>query len=930
MEDLFGEINCRSRSDSIVMRLLRSAMDEAHEKVQSQNGPIEFLHERSKFYELAAILVDSGLNIVEEEADIQETSRQKMLSDLTEIKDWLQRRIEEMRNSIIEKDKELMERVENELKLRRALELNERELVYLREKLERTQSEDLTNFIRSSQEIQDEAQGGDICELKNSVDQQVSSIKQKLEDERKSLISTRRMRGRSSRSSDSELFSKLFDEDRQSGSGSIEDKIFGDNHFSGIKSQKNLFNPGKNNIMIQQMSSDIDILKETLDLAFGRMQTAEMFPLEKQWRWSIEKDTIVVSVKGFINGIQQIFRPEFEKSGDCIPSGFSSKKWSELINDVRDLHDELNSLCSQGKVEEKISNMHELSVPPASVQRTNSEPIPEVFSKVLEKDSDPSGSHYVAKMVKNHESFIQKQREREEWNWLAREIFQRKGSSSVKRDKDPDELETRIQKAIKKLNNLIRWDDNIGIDKGFCDNESILEASITKIDGAATERINDGNGADLSNAIRELKQERDELKLQILIIEEVYLLLFGGFAKSLNLKLFKDDNENLIISDSHGLSMNDAEDGHGVATYNLHNEKSGKLEKEFLQHYLKSSIREDVLAVYFQETVLEWNNNMESNADDYLVKEEIWRIVFGESMQCIAHSGNMIISRLQMDIEGFETPLVNLPCSSMLPETIGGLLKEDVYIVYLRELLNAWRTEIDACYMEILIKEDIYQFVMIELMKESYVTTGQFKTSEQMKFSKDFPSPAMLGYLEEKNLIEKPDSCFEQWKEEEIKSTSSQTKEQSEQCHEVAEDDSIKLLSNDDVRTSSKVSEKLEISFDRLLKNKALVYDMQDNSSRTLEDKKEDDYQAQVHLAEEVESERQHTYCQPEENEVLQQNSSVLSLLMGFHEVLVDFQHMVHKKLEFNYLRYLTLLLKVSTRIIVLNSFLLAFWCFQS
>ncbi|CDP04354.1 unnamed protein product [Coffea canephora] len=203
-------------------------MDEAHEKVQSQNGPIEFL-QRSKFYELAAILVDGSLNIVEEEEDIQETNRKKMLSDLTEIKHWLQRRIAEMRILIIEKDKELMERVENELKLRRAAELNARDLAYLREKLEteRTKGADLPDYIPSSEEIEDDrAQGGDICELKSSVDQQVLNIKQKLEDEHQIL--TRRIRGRSS-------------------------------------------------------SFEIDILKGTLDLAFKMLQSAEVFPLEKQW-----------------------------------------------------------------------------------------------------------------------------------------------------------------------------------------------------------------------------------------------------------------------------------------------------------------------------------------------------------------------------------------------------------------------------------------------------------------------------------------------------------------------------------------------------------------------------------------------------------------------------------------------------------------------
>ncbi|KAL3520672.1 hypothetical protein ACH5RR_018821 [Cinchona calisaya] len=888
MDDIFGEINCRSKSDAIVMRLLRSAMDEAHEKVQSKNGPIEFLHERSKFYELAAILVDGGLNIVEEEADIQETSREKMLSDLTEIKDWLQRRIEEMKILIIEKDKELMERVENELKISHALELNDRELAFLREKLEgteRAKSEDIPDCIQRNQETdQDEVQGGDIGELKNSVDQQVSNIKQKLEDERKIL--TRRIRGRSSRSSDSELYSKLFDEEIRSGSGWIvKDDVFGDNPFPGIKSLKSSLNPGKNDVMIQQMSSDIDILKGTLDLAFGRMQNAEAFPLEKEWRWGIEKDTILVSVKGFINDIQKNFKAEFEIRGCSVPVGISKMNWTELINNVRDLHDELNALSSQSEVEEKGSNMHDLSGPLASLMRTTSEPLPEVFFKVPEKDSDPSGGHYVAKMVKNHESFIEKQRESEDWSWLAREILRKKGPSSVKRDKDPDEMESRIQKVITRLDNLLKWDGNIGDDKAFCDSTTVC------------------------TEIGELKQERDDLRFHILIIEEIYSLLFKGYAKSPNLELFNDHNDRLIGTHSHSLATNDGKDDDGVKIDNLHDAKSGKLEEEsacqILQHYLESTIRENVQSVYFHETVLEWSTNMERNADDCLVKEEIRRIVFGESMQCIKDKCNSLISRLQMETEGYEALMTNHPCSDTVPETIGSLLKEDVYVVYFRELFNAWRTEIDDCYMEMLIKEDIYKFVMVETVKESYVTNVQSKTSDQMTFYKDFLYAKKLDIHEEENLIEKPDqSRFEHSKKEEMVSTSGLTKEHSEQCDEVADHNNMELLSNDDERIFSKLfDEKLGRSFDSFLKSKALVSDIEDNSSTRLKDQNKDDHQAQVHPIKEVEPERRNASYQPEENEVFRQNPSVFSPLIEFQQVLIKFEHVVHKKLECNSLR---------------------------
>nr|GEX09283.1 hypothetical protein [Tanacetum cinerariifolium] len=56
------------------------------------------------------------------------------------------------------------------------------------------------------------------------------------------------------------------------------------------------------NVTIEQMCSDIDVLKGTLDLAFGRVhQDDSTRPLEKQFRLSIEKETILIIIRGFIH-----------------------------------------------------------------------------------------------------------------------------------------------------------------------------------------------------------------------------------------------------------------------------------------------------------------------------------------------------------------------------------------------------------------------------------------------------------------------------------------------------------------------------------------------------------------------------------------------------------------------------------------------------
>ncbi|KAL8051818.1 hypothetical protein ABFX02_06G173100 [Erythranthe guttata] len=298
MEDLFGQIECRSKSDLIVMRILRSAMDKAHEKLQSKDGPIEFLHERSTFYELAAILVEGGLGIVQEETDILEDSSNKILSDLMEIKNWLEGRIQDMKQLIVEKDIELIERLENESQLRQALELKDRELFYLHEKNEESNhTQDLPIKNDESLSTSTTTQGEeDIFNLKNSVDQQFLNIKQKLEDE-KNILTTER-RTRKSRVSSPNLSFDFLDKE-----------IIGSPVFA--KDDSNVKPLINQNVLIKRMSSDIDILKETLDHAFGRMHSAEVLPLEKQWRWTLERDIESILVKGFISNLRENFDAEY-------------------------------------------------------------------------------------------------------------------------------------------------------------------------------------------------------------------------------------------------------------------------------------------------------------------------------------------------------------------------------------------------------------------------------------------------------------------------------------------------------------------------------------------------------------------------------------------------------------------------------------------
>ncbi|GAY67676.1 hypothetical protein CUMW_258470 [Citrus unshiu] len=198
------------------------------------------------------------MKFVQEDADnnMFESCHEKVLADLEEIKDRLQCRLQDSEMALREKDKELTERFENELKLRQALDAKEKELVALQNanvELERTKSDGVAELSMSSPGSRDEDRDSEISELMHSVDQQVLHIEH-----------------------------EVIDEERN----------------GGIDHKK-----------IEQMGSDINILKETLHQAFEKMQNAiflsELGPQEQQWRWTIEKDAICTLINGFVHDFKE-------------------------------------------------------------------------------------------------------------------------------------------------------------------------------------------------------------------------------------------------------------------------------------------------------------------------------------------------------------------------------------------------------------------------------------------------------------------------------------------------------------------------------------------------------------------------------------------------------------------------------------------------
>ncbi|KAH9703702.1 WPP domain associated protein [Citrus sinensis] len=533
MDGLFGLLEGTLRislTDATMTWIVHYAMDRAHGKVKSKDGVIQRFNEISKFYELAVIQLEGCMKFVQEDADnnMFESCHEKVLADSEEIKDRLQCRLQDSEMALREKDKELTERFENELKLRQALDAKEKELVALQNakvELERTKSDGVAELSMSSPGSRDEDRDSEISELMHSVDQQVLQIEHEVIDEEKN---------------------------------------------GGIDHKK-----------IEQMGSDINILKETLHQAFGKMQNAiflsELGPQEQQWRWTIEKDAICTLINGFVNDFKENFEMEMRKQEKQVFMSLS-EHLSDLMTEVTCLRNELESFINQNEAQLKAAKGNEnlksstktnieRNIPPR-LRRSLSEgdSCANFSSKVEEVESEEGVGQSVAKIIKSHEFIIR--RKSEEVKWLKREMLPEKGCSNLRREKDPVSLKRRIQEVIVRLDNLMncnarlvetfgeyggdQWDESSAAKNLLkSDVRKEMNSDIDNLDGV-WKKMNNASVADAANEelqieIRMLKEEVESNKFEAQMREEIYYTVCSeavkGFCSALDRKLehFRDE-----------------------------------------------------------------------------------------------------------------------------------------------------------------------------------------------------------------------------------------------------------------------------------------------------------------------------------------------------------------------------------------------------
>ncbi|GMN51089.1 hypothetical protein TIFTF001_020234 [Ficus carica] len=670
MDEFFGGTDGRHRisiTDSTMMKIVHCTINKAHEKVKSKEGVIERLNEISKFYELAVVQLEGCMKFVQEETEcyfLESSHEEEVLAGLEEIRDRLQGRLNESEKAITEKDRELTERLAGELKLRQALELKERELVSLRATVETTKTEDV------------EDRNGESCELMNSVDQQVWNIRQKLEPDN----------------------NKFRDQ-------------------GGVDNEK-----------VDQMGSDIDVLKETLDVAFGKMRNAiflsEVAPIEQQWRWGVEKDTFSVLLRGLMWDFQEMFEEKMLRQERRVPVEFG-ELWSDLMEEVAGLKSELSSLFGQHEaMRVKIDDL-------LIQEKLKS-------GELLGEDGEEDGNHFVAKMIKSHESLIRKKSaEAEELNLLRRETAREKAFSSCRREKEPVSVKKRVQEVIVKLGNLMEWNEKLG--KTFDDHREIngeenlsrkrLENSNAtdreELDlntlADAWESMDKGSCAmneEVPNNVRRLEQEVEELNLKTKIMEENYMTLLEGLSKELNVKLNSFELERQTWE---GKCIDLAAEmtnrwNEKIETNNVESRIREKIffvvfneaVKDCLSLFDSKSaelndVRDDMHRIVFREMLNEWNKSIEDYDIHVLVRDMICHIVYVETIKSI------------VDTTSFEFRQCE---EEKLAENS---VKEDVCMVFIAETIKEWKTVLDAHNAESLFKEEIYQFVIFEAAKDACV-----------------------------------------------------------------------------------------------------------------------------------------------------------------------------------------------------------------
>lgn len=399
---------------------------------------------------------------------------------------------------------------------------------------------------------------------------------------------------------------------------------------------------------IEEMGCDIDILKHTMDLAFGKMQSAifmgEIGPKERQWKLVIEKDIMSIFITSFMK--------EFQKNIENHVHKCWQEHWSQLMNEVTSVTNELSILqetCPEDSDSSSLSS-------PTKPSPTEEVELPEEEEENENEKGGGGGSNYVSKLIKNHESIIRQKNE--ELNRIKHRISQEKKASSSKKRQELNSLKEIIHSVTERLDNLIT--SSAKPCKSLFNEKATsqvyeIDRVVKNVD---TLESNVGNKAEeeeirvltmkkehnrMQNLISEDKYDLVE-ELENLIQEHVYTCCLREVINEWNESIERNAVEGKIREEINLIVFSEA------VKDNKYNQESvlvkcqcGEVDDDRLQcststssdqvyDEIERNIKEDVSMLIFRKSVEEFNKIMVGCKAENTITKEIDEIVFAETL----------------------------------------------------------------------------------------------------------------------------------------------------------------------------------------------------------------------------------------------------------------------------------------------------------
>jgi hypothetical protein len=299
---------------------------------------------------------------------------------------------------------------------------------------------------------------------------------------------------------------------------------------------------------------------------------------------------------------------------------------------------------------------------------------------------------------------------------------------------------------------------------------------------------------------------------------------------------------------------------------------------ELCDYDLECLIGEGIYNGFFRETIIQWNENFESSKIEAQIREEIYSIVLGESIKSIVDTASTSASSQSQEFKLPDDFLHDFPISKEFFQVAEGLGREDACMLLLGEMVKQSKMDIAAHNMENLIREDIYQFVIVEAAKDAFILLREAEPGIQDNIMGD-------------NMLSDNKSYNGDQSKEETENLDDLVGLKSEEMEEQEIPEEQKI---DEEQAFSSVSSKLEKALHQLVRSKAILGEFGGSLGITVGDLEK----VHAHVGEP-------SFLLPKENEEgqLDESDSVFSPLPVLLQVLVNFERVVHQKLGMNILR---------------------------